>query len=84
LFNASVYLRGGLTLVALRDLIGEESLLQILRNYVERYKGDNVLTEDFLAAVGRSAGSEAADLARRWVNDPLPPAMPARDLVPLG
>jgi aminopeptidase N len=84
LFNASVYLRGGLTLVALRDLIGEERLLQVLRSYVERYKGDNVLTEDFLSAVGESAGSEAADLVGRWVNDPLPPAMPARDLLPLG
>jgi aminopeptidase N len=50
LFNyESVYVRGGLTLHALRLEVGDEAFFQILKKYFERYKDGNATTDDFIA-----------------------------------
>ena len=49
LFNGGVYVRGGLTLHALRLEVGDEVFFDILKTYAERYKYGNATTEDFIA-----------------------------------
>lgn len=83
LFNGGVYLRGGLTLAALRDLAGDEPFFTLIQEYVSMYEGRHTSTEAFLDLVDQRLGTEARALVESWVFEvPLPP-MPARDLEPL-
>jgi aminopeptidase N len=84
LFNGSVYLRGGLTLAALRDRVGDEDFFEILRTYFLRHRFGNVTTEDFLVVVSELAGADSADLVRVWVDQVGVPVMESRGLAPLG
>ncbi len=82
LFNRSVYERGGLTFVALRDAVGDEQLFELLHTYTARYSGQTITTEAFLALVGEVLGSESRILVESWVLDTDIPAMPERGLSP--
>ncbi len=82
LFNRSVYERGGLTFVALRDAVGDEQIFGLLRSYTERFTGRTVTTEAFLALVDDVLGSESRMLVESWVRDPDIPPMPERGLAP--
>jgi aminopeptidase N len=83
LFNRSVYERGGLTLVALRDAVGDDELFELLRTYTERFTGSTVTTEAFVALVDEVLGSDAAALVSAWVTNEDVPPLPGRDLTPL-
>ena len=80
LFNASVYERGALTLVALRDEVGDDRLFDFFATYTDRYVGETISTEAFLSLVGEELGDEREALVRAWVQDPVVPALPAWDL----
>lgn len=84
LFTSSVYRRGGLAMVALRDRVGDETVFRILTEWVGRHGGGAATTEDFLALTGELAGPEAADELESWVRDERIPAMPRRGLEPPG
>jgi len=82
LFNRSVYERGGLTFVALRDAVGDQALFELLRTYTARYAGATITTEEFLALVGEMLGADGRSLVESWVLDVDIPAMPERGLSP--
>ena len=82
LFNRSVYERGGLTFVALRDAVGDEAIFDLLRSYTARYSGDTITTEAFLELVDEVLGAERRMLVESWVRDVDIPAMPERGLEP--
>ncbi len=82
LFNRSVYERGGLTFVALRDAAGDEAIFELLRSYTARYSGDTITTEAFLELVEEVLGAEPRRLVESWVLDVDIPAMPERGLSP--
>ncbi|MBL8063687.1 MAG: hypothetical protein JNK32_11740 [Anaerolineales bacterium] len=80
LFNGGVYLRGGLTLHALRLAVGDEAFFEILRAYHERYKGGNASTEDFIQIAEEVSGKELSELFDAWLYDEQLPPMPELDL----
>lgn len=82
LFTASVYQRGGLAFVALRDRVGDDLLFELLRTWVERHGGGTVTTEDFFDLVSEMAGPGAAAEVEEWVRRDRIPAMPDRGLEP--
>ena len=82
LFNRSVYERGGLTFVALRDAVGDDALFELLRTYTARYAGETITTEAFLALVEEVLGSESRALVESWALAADIPAMPERGLSP--
>jgi aminopeptidase N len=82
LFNRSVYERGGLTFVALRDAVGDEAVFDLLRTYTARFAGETITTEAFLALVDEVLGNEIRELVESWVLDADIPSMPERDLAP--
>lgn len=82
LFNPSVYLRGGLALVALRDTVGDEAFFDIVRSWYEISAGRAVESAEFLRLVEEAAGSDAVGVLVAHLEDPLPPAMPQRGLSP--
>lgn len=76
LFNGGVYLRGGLTLHALRLEVGDETFFEILRTYHERYKFGNAATEDFIAVAEEVSGEDLGDLFDAWLYDEQLPPIP--------
>jgi aminopeptidase N len=76
LFNSGVYLRGGLTLHALRLETGDEAFFEILREYHERYKYGNAATEDFIAIAEEIHGADLGDLFDAWLYEKDLPPMP--------
>ena len=76
LFNGGVYLRGGLTLHALRVTVGDDAFFDILRTYHERHKFGNATTEDFIAVAEEVSGKQLDDLFDAWLYDEQLPPMP--------
>ena len=67
LFNGSVYLRGALVLVALRDEIGDEAFFQTLRTYANRYADGNATTEQFIAIAEEVSNQDLDSLFSTWL-----------------
>jgi aminopeptidase N len=74
LFHASVYLRGALTLHALRLEVGDEAFFEILRTYYDRFKFGNASTSDFVAVAEEVTGRELDELFDAWLyGEDMPP-----------
>ena len=67
LFNASVYVTGGLTLHALRLEIGDEAFFETLRTYLDRYAYGTAYTADFIAVAEEMAGRDLTELFDAWL-----------------
>ncbi|MEA2025048.1 MAG: M1 family metallopeptidase [Actinomycetota bacterium] len=67
LFSGSVYQRGALVLVALRDEIGDDAFFETLRTYAGRYADDNATTDDFIALAEEISGRDLTDLFATWL-----------------
>lgn len=76
LFNGGVYLRGGLTLHALRAAVGDEAFFEILRAYHDRYKYGNAATEDLIAVAEEVSGQQLDELFDTWLYGEQLPPMP--------
>ena len=74
LFDASVYIRGAMTLHALRLHAGDDVFFAILRAHYDRSAGGTTNTAEFLAIVDELAGSEAVALVESWLYDETVPA----------
>jgi aminopeptidase N len=83
LFNPSVYQRGGLALVALRDLVGDEAMFDFVRGWYSRSAGSTKTTAEFLAFVDDVLGGPAPAAVREHLFADLPPAMEDRGLLPV-
>lgn len=82
MFNPSVYLRGGLALVALRDEVGDDVMWEMVEEWASRFGGTTVTTADFVDLVEEMAGADAVSILLGHLEDDLPPAMPGRRLEP--
>jgi aminopeptidase N len=67
LFNPSVYLRGALTLHALRLEVGDDTFFRILRTYADRFKYGNAGTDDFIAVAEEISGRDLKALFDAWL-----------------
>lgn len=73
LFNRTVYIRGALTLHALRHEVGDEVFFEILREWADRYGGSSASSEDFETLAAEIADRNLADLFDVWLrSDELP------------
>ena len=74
LFNGSIYVRGGLTLEALRRRVDDETFFRILRTYLDRYKYGNASTDDFIAVAEEVSGEDLSAFFDAWLlGEELPP-----------
>ncbi|MEP0762329.1 MAG: hypothetical protein HRF48_06270, partial [Chloroflexota bacterium] len=80
LFNRGVYLRGALTLHALRLRTGDEVFFAILRAYYARHQHGNATTADFIAVAEEIAGESLGDLFDVWLYAPALPDLPEMGL----
>ncbi|MEO7429126.1 MAG: M1 family metallopeptidase [Acidimicrobiales bacterium] len=75
LFTRSVYLRGGMTLQALRETIGDVAFFEVLRTWVDEHRGGSASTADFVALAERMSNQHLGDLFQRWLYTPGLPAL---------
>jgi aminopeptidase N len=83
-FNPSVYLRGGLTLHALRLEMGDEDFFRLLKSWARRHRYGNVTTADFVSLAGGIAATPVDRLMEAWLYQPVVPPMPQLGLSPVG
>lgn len=76
LFDEAVYLRGGMTLHALRLEVGDTDFFKILKLWPKVMAGKNVSTPQFIDFAERVSGEQLDDLFEAWLFTPEMPAMP--------
>jgi len=73
LFSGAVYDRGALTLIALKDKIGDPAFDTVLRQWATVHRGGNVSTADFAALASKVAGQDLTAFFRTWLYTPAKP-----------
>jgi aminopeptidase N len=76
LFDATIYNRGGMTLEVLRQRVGNETFLAILREWASRYAYSNATTADFIALSEEISGESLDQLFDEWLFEPGKPPPP--------
>ena len=76
MFDATVYLRGALTLEALRREIGDDRFFDLVKAWSTTYGGATASTDDFLTLVRTREGVFAESTVRDWLFDPVMPPLP--------
>lgn len=75
LFGSGVYIRGALTLHALRLEIGDEKFFELLRTWMKRRHDGNAKVEDFVALAGEVAGRDLEPFMNPWLYDDVMPSI---------
>ena len=80
MFDRAVYIRGAITLHALRYEIGDDAFFRFLREYADRYHDSNVTTADLIALAEEVSGQDLADFFDGWLYQEALPDFPALEL----
>lgn len=76
LFDPSVYLRGAMTLQALRATVGEAVFSDLLRTWAREHRDGHGTTQAFVALAERASGRPLQALFDAWLFTPGRPAHP--------
>ncbi len=74
LFDIAVYLRGAMTLHALRQTVGDDVFFDILAEWVSSQAGGTVTTDEFIRLSEKLSGMQLDDLFQTWLFTPEKPA----------
>jgi len=74
LYSAASYLRGALSLQALRLEVGDETFFKILKEFYARYAGKTAGTDDFIAVAKEVSGKDLSKLFNLWLDTAWMPA----------
>jgi hypothetical protein len=75
LFDNAVYVRGGMTLHALRLRVGDAAFFRILRSWAAIHAGGNVSIAQFVALSERISGEQLDELFNAWLYTPSKPVL---------
>ncbi|BCJ48543.1 hypothetical protein Asp14428_00180 [Actinoplanes sp. NBRC 14428] len=78
LFDGQVYVRGAMTLHALRTEVGDDAFFRIMRSWATSRAGGTVTTAQFIAHAEKVSGRQLDDLFTAWLFSPTRPEVPAR------
>jgi aminopeptidase N len=67
LFSQSVYIRGGMTLHALRVTVGDQAFFKILQTWAAQKKDGNATTAEFIALAKQISGKNLDELFNDWL-----------------
>jgi aminopeptidase N len=73
LFGGPVYDRGGMTLQALREKIGDRVFFRLLRDWAAKYRYGNATTADFIRLAERESGRNLRHFFDVWLYQPTKP-----------
>ncbi len=79
LFDFEVYIRGAMTLHALRQEIGDRTFFRLLKEWASRNAGKNVSTEQFIALAESLSGKQLDGLFAEWFGPGRPASLPPPD-----
>ncbi len=77
LFDNAVYVRGGMTVHALRNEVGDDAFFEILQRWTSDFAGGNATTDDFIALAEEVSGQELDDFFDTWLFTGSRPELPA-------
>jgi aminopeptidase N len=77
LFDDPVYVRGAMTLQALRNRVGDDAFWTIIREWAASHSGGNVSTPQFIALAEQVSGQQLDDLFATWLFTPAKPDLTA-------
>jgi aminopeptidase N len=78
LFDGTIYVRGAMTLEALRQRIGGATFFRILRDWLLAHRYDNGTTRQFIALAEQDSGTELTGFLRAWLYRPIQQGKPPR------
>ena len=67
LFDPTVYVRGAMTLQALRQEIGTEPMLKVLRRWTAEHRYGSADTREFIILAEQVSGKDLDPLFQRWL-----------------
>jgi aminopeptidase N len=67
LFHDAVYVRGAMTLQALRNAVGDDAFWEIVRRFAEEQSGGHATTEEFTGLAEEVSGQDLDDLFQTWL-----------------
>lgn len=67
LFNDAVYVRGAMTLIELRNRIGQDDFRTVLRRWAGKYAGGNAGTADLVRLAESVSGKELSAFFQDWL-----------------
>jgi aminopeptidase N len=70
LFDGTIYQRGGMTLAALRERLGDPTFFGILRRWARRYEYGNATTHDFIRLAEARSGENLDQFFDDWLREP--------------
>jgi aminopeptidase N len=70
LFNGTIYYRGGMTLEALREKIGDFDFFRIMRSWAQQNRFGNVTTAQFIALAEQVTGADLDHFFDVWLYQP--------------
>jgi aminopeptidase N len=70
LFNGTIYYRGGMTLQALREKVGDFTFFRIMREWAQQNRFGNVTTPQFIAHAERISGLDLHAFFDAWLYRP--------------
>jgi aminopeptidase N len=73
LFAISVYVRGAMTLEALRQMIGPPTFQAVMRRWLADYRHSNASTADFIAIAEAESGVQLDQFFRVWLYETAKP-----------
>jgi aminopeptidase N len=74
LFDGTIYDRGGMTLEALREKVGDAEFFQILRDWAAEHRFGNATTQDFISLAETDSGLDLDHFFQVWLFDEGKPA----------
>jgi aminopeptidase N len=75
LFDGAVYVRGAMTLQALRTEVGDAAFWTIMRGWASSKSGGNGTTPEFIALAEQVSGEQLDALFNSWLFTPAKPAL---------
>ena len=76
LFGSAVYRRGGMTVHALRRVVGDDAFFRILKAWTSERRNGNGTTTEFIALSERISGKPLRPLFEAWLYQKTKPAVP--------
>ena len=73
LFNGTIYVRGAMTLEALREKVGDLTFFQIMRTWAAQNRYGNVTTAQFIALSEQLSGMDLDNFFDVWLYQPVKP-----------
>lgn len=75
LFDGTIYYRGGMTLQALREKVGDEAFFRIMRDWAQQNRFGTVTTPQFIALAERDSGMDLGAFFQAWLYEPGKPTI---------